>query len=70
MNTHIKKYIKYSVVFALLAFVTTGCIRDNFELDKLSTHYENEGVWEFPKLINTTFTVSYLLERIDSTGVV
>ncbi|MDA3866792.1 MAG: hypothetical protein PF489_08610 [Salinivirgaceae bacterium] len=70
MNTYIKKHIKYALVIALLAIVTTGCIRDNFEFDKLSMHLENEGEWEFPKLVNTTFTIGDLLERVDSTGLI
>ncbi|PLX17457.1 MAG: hypothetical protein C0599_13635 [Salinivirgaceae bacterium] len=63
------KYLKITLVAILSIWFIKGCIDDNFELDKLNMHTENEGIWGIP-LVKTSFVMEDLVNIVDTTGFV
>ncbi len=53
----------------MVLWITSGCIDDNFDTDKLSTHIENRSQWGLP-LVKTTFKMEDIVSLVDSTGFV
>lgn len=64
------KYLIQAIIASLvIIWGSTSCVDDNFDLDNLSTHIENEGQWKFP-VASTTFVMDDILNLIDSSGLV
>ncbi|ALO14675.1 hypothetical protein L21SP5_01008 [Salinivirga cyanobacteriivorans] len=69
LGKKIKYLIQILAATFLMLWVTSSCVDDNFDLDKLSTHLENESQWNFP-VVSTTFAMEDILNLVDSTGLI
>jgi hypothetical protein len=63
------KYLKTILISISSVWFINGCVDDNFNLDELSTHVENESVWNFP-VANTNFLMEDIINLVDSTGLI